>query len=282
MPSPSGGQSGDEQGSGSDPDLGDAGDNSGQGGQGDGQGGDGQSAPGAGKAAPNKERFVGSPTTGKIPDWGRIAAQCAAASQGSGSGKVLRRATEPPPGRVRVDRVLRHAFSQAAVAHGRDDFSFRKRSRRALEEDGPILPGFTSFRASAAIVIDTSGSMGDEAIAQAIKWTVAIARECGVRPFLVAHTDRAYYADWISTEVSLKEVRQALNESGGTSFEDAFAKVSAAKGRFDVMIQLTDGEAYWPTPSKPYNVKRQVIALLGMRCKHYVPSDARVIDATID
>jgi len=242
------------------------------GGKGEGDDGDGK---GDG-SSPNKERYVGQ---AEGPDWGAIAVQCASvAAQGDGSGAALRRLTEAPPSHVRWEQVLRHALNRAALAHGRDDVSFARRSRRT-QIGGVVFPGCTSYKAQIAVTVDTSGSMGEKAIALAIGHCRAIGKALGVGIFLVGHTCRAYLAEWVTPGMSVDAYADKLNESGGTSFDDAFRKIEKSSGKFDYLVQLTDGEAQWP--ELPTNCRKTIVALVGMRCREYVPANAEVIDTEV-
>jgi predicted metal-dependent peptidase len=216
------------------------------------------------------------------PDWDQkwrdIRAQCAHAVQGSGSGEALRRLSDPPPTKVKWETILRHSMIQAALAHGRDDTTFQRRNRRS-GADGPVFPAYCSYKAQVAVCIDTSGSMGEDAVQDAVANAITIARVCGVKLYLVAHTTRAYYAEWIQPNVQAKKLDEILTESGGTCCAAAYAKIAKCGGKFDALIHMTDGEMRWPEPWKPANCKKLIVALLGVQYKDDVPTGATVIEA---
>jgi len=215
----------------------------------------------------------------KIPNWQQIAVQCAAvAGCGEGSADALRRLAQPPPSRSQWQQVLKHGCSRAKLAHGKDDHTWSRRSRRT-QLTGPIYPGTCSYRAQVAILIDTSGSMSEDAIAVAAKQAVEIAEASGVKVWLGAHTSRCYVGEWV-TGATLAKVAGMLTKTGGTSYIDAFEKIEASGGRFDYLIQLTDGECGWPA-AIPVNCKKLIVALVGMRCRTYIPNHAEVIDIEV-
>lgn len=165
------------------------------------------------------------------------------------------------------------------MAHGRDDQCWMRRNRRSGAE-GPQFPGWTAYKAQVAVVIDTSGSMSDEDLAEAVSNTVAIAKSTGVRIFVVVHDYVVHFAGWIQG-ANAPKVQSKLVGRGGTDFKEAYKRVGDA-GKFDAMVHLTDGECEWAP--RPQTVKRLVVALLGSRQKAHIPKNdpmITMIDATL-
>jgi predicted metal-dependent peptidase len=262
------------------------------GGEGDSEGGGGPGGEGGGgKPNPKVGQGCGpTPSEGDAPgveggdgakDWGahwrEVRAQCAMNGIGTGSGKALTRLTNPPPTKVKWETVLRSAFNQAVMRHGADDTTFVRRSRRT-GADGPVFPGTCAYKAQVAVVIDTSGSMGVDAVLAAAANAVAIGRATGCRVYLVAHTTRAYFAEWIQPGFQISKLEEVLSETGGTCCREAYDRVAGAGGKFDAIVHLTDGELHWPTPFKPANCRRLIVGLVGLSYRDWCPEGATVIE----
>jgi len=210
--------------------------------------------------------------------WRELAAQAqiTARERGDGAGNALARLLDIPPAKVRWESIVRNAVSHAVAAHGRDDVTWTKRSRRSPVE-GPQMPGWTAYKAQVAVVIDTSGSMSDTDITDAVSNTVAIARAAAVKLFLVVHDHIVQWKGWISAATGPK-LAPKMKGRGGTDFSEAYKAVGEA-GRFDALIHLTDGECTWP--EKPASAKRLVVALLGSKNRGGCPATATIIDASL-
>lgn len=209
-------------------------------------------------------------------EWTEIAAQASAMerSQGSGAGNALADICQIPAARCNWRAILRRGMSQALAAHGRDAQTWTRRSRRAPK--GFVLPGWCTNAARCAVVIDTSGSMSDDDLAQCVTETVEIARESGVRLYLVTHDWGVRWAGWLRPQCRPGAIKGAIKGRGGTCAREAYRKVSQATQRFDVMIHLTDGELSWP--EWPTNARKRVVALCGYDVAGSVPKGATVVE----
>lgn len=243
-------------------------------------------APGAG-CGPNEpgddsdgegETPAGDPPTAR--DWREVATQAAEVARGAGrgAGSALAKVCQAPPAKVRWRDVLRGACARAIAAHGQDDVSWRKLSRRS---DEFLLPGPIAYRALVAVAIDTSGSVPDEALERALSEVIEISRVTPeVAFFLVTHDSSVQWSGWIKAgKRGEATIRSSLVGRGGTLFDPAYRCIEGAKKRFDAMVHLTDGcpcDEQWPI--KPKNVTRPVAALIGYCSREMVPSTWRVIE----
>lgn len=217
-------------------------------------------------------------------EWQECAAQCQMSGRQAGdvAGNMLADVLDIPDPLVRWSEVLRGALHRAIAEAGRDDVSWRRRSRRSTPE--MILPGGITYRCKAAVVIDASGSVDDEALARCTAETTAIVNHCGVAVFLVVHDCSVQSATWIRPGVKSKvhqDVKQQMKGRGGTSFDEAYDRVEAEPGRFNVMVHLTDAEIGGMWPRRPSSVRRLVVALVGSANRENCPADARVIEVEI-
>ncbi len=232
---------------------------SGPGGEGDGEGGD------SAKSSAELDR-----------EWTEVAAQAQAMgrSAGDGAGNVLANLCELPAARVRWGAILRRGMASALATHGRDAQTWTRRGRRSAAV-GPQFPGWQANAARCAVIIDTSGSMSDEELAQCVAETLKIAQESGVAVYLVTHDHGVQWSGWLAARCRPGAVTQAVKGRGGTCAREAYRIVAEASPRFDAVIHLTDGALAWP--HWPANARHMVVALIGYGCNG-VPDGARVIE----
>jgi predicted metal-dependent peptidase len=249
------GQSGDQEGEGD-------GNADGEG-QGDGSGnGDGQ---GEGEGQGSGES--GQSDSGADRAWGEMIAQAQSMGRGQGSAKALAKLFKPEPIKTKWEKLLQRVANRANANGGRDSQTFKRINRRSFDGDF-TLPGWESKRPAVAVIIDSSGSVSDEMLRAALSSVKEIADFSGIRFFLALHDWVCYYADWIKPETTVESLSSRVTARGGTSPDQAFQKVSEAKGRFDACVYLTDGEV-GQYPTKPLNVKRMIVGILGNRPDNY-------------
>jgi predicted metal-dependent peptidase len=169
---------------------------------------------------------------------------------------------EPPrvPWQAKLARVVRGAV---AYRPGTVDYSYSRPSRRqsglGYGPGVPVLPALVAPQPRVAVVVDTSGSMGQSELAGALAEVRGILRAVGGQVELCA-CDAAVHelrpiTDW-------HQAAKLLKGGGGTNFCPAFDALSARpRGRRpDVTIYLTDGMGTAPATPPPYRV---VWALIG-------------------
>lgn len=193
-------------------------------------------------------------------DWEGVAAQARSLAPGDKLGQALARVLLGRPAGIRWEALLRGVCSRALSEHGRDEQTWSRRSRRS--PPGLVLPGWRSVRARVAIVVDTSGSVSDEMLTRAIDQIQAIAKAVSsVRIFLVTHDFDVQWSGWLQGS-NREIVASRFRGRGGTSFADAYCRVTEEKLTFDALVHLTDGEVgNWPRT--PKNVRRLVAAMYG-------------------
>jgi hypothetical protein len=156
--------------------------------------------------------------------------------------------------KVRWQDELRHILKKTSgrVESGGVDFSLARPSKRSPSRGFP-RPGLVQYQPEVAFILDTSGSMGDEQIQEAIKQTVAIFKSLGV--------DMAWFIQ-ADCEVSVppKKIRVreimgnlALKGRGGTSFDPALKALEKLRPRPDIAVYLTDGDGY--VSHRPKNIE---------------------------
>lgn len=194
--------------------------------------------------------------------WGEMLAQCQSMAKGTGSAKAMAKLFERRPTKTKWARVLKNAASRAAAKGGRDMQTFSRANRRSTGD--MILPGWQSQRPAVSVIIDTSGSVSDEMLRASLNSVVEVAKASGVRFFLALHDGECYFGDWIKPETTVAHLSSLCGQRGGTDPNDAFERVGEARGRFDCLIYLTDGEV-GTYPAKPMNCKRVAVGIVGDR-----------------
>ncbi|WP_308169808.1 vWA domain-containing protein [Acrocarpospora catenulata] len=142
-------------------------------------------------------------------------------------------------------RMLAGAVREAvAWAGGAIDYTYRRPSRRTSALRGVVLPSLRRPLPRVAIVIDTSGSMGEEELATALTEVTGVLREVGVRGnrVTVLACDADVHA--VSRVTSVDQV--TLAGGGGTDMRVGITAALAAPDRPHVIITLTDGHTPWP------------------------------------
>jgi hypothetical protein len=155
---------------------------------------------------------------------------------------------------------------------GRVDFSYQRPSRRAAAVPDVVLPSLRQPLPQVALVIDTSGSISDAMLGQALGEVTGVLHSLGVarRNLKVIACDaQAYAAQQVR---SLSRIR--LEGGGGTDMGAGLAAAAALRPRPDLIVVLTDGFTPWPAAA-PDGIR--VIAGL-MDARGHTPSWARTVE----
>jgi predicted metal-dependent peptidase len=129
-------------------------------------------------------------------------------------------------------------------ASGRADYTYGRMSRRQGAFPRIVLPGMTRPVPNVAVVVDTSGSVDDTLLSQAlgeVDGALAAVGVAGSRISVLA-CDAAVHA--VSRVRSARDV--ALGGGGGTDLRVGIDSACRLRPRADVIIVLTDGYTPWP------------------------------------
>ncbi|MDX3323807.1 MULTISPECIES: VWA-like domain-containing protein [Streptomyces] len=137
----------------------------------------------------------------------------------------------------------------AAWASGAVDYTYRRPSRRSAALRGVVLPSLRRPLPRVAVVIDTSGSMGEPEIGAALAEVTGVLREVGIRGNRVSVLACDADVQAVSRVTSAEQI--TLEGGGGTDMRVGIAAALSAPERPGVVIVLTDGRTPWPdeTPS---------------------------------
>jgi predicted metal-dependent peptidase len=174
---------------------------------------------------------------------------------------------------VSWQRVLASAVrSGIADVAGRVDFTYRRPSRRASAVPDVVLPSLRQPLPHVAMVLDTSGSMSDQMLGQALAEVGGVLRSLGIarRSLRVVCCDaQAYEAQRV---LGARDVR--LLGGGGTDMSAGLKAASELRPRPDLIIVLTDGHTPWP----PHSPERTSVLVGLMDSSGHTPGWAKVID----
>lgn len=179
----------------------------------------------------------------------------------------------------RVDwrRVLASAVRRGVhLRAGAADYSWQRPSRRDLPGVPVIRPGMTRPVPDIAVVVDTSGSMGDQDLARALSEIRSIlTRVVPGDAVRVYSTD----ADVAAAEQVFNARQINLTGGGGTDMRVGIA--AAAESKPAVIVIITDGITPWPDAPPP-GVPVTIAAVTNDWTLDRVPPWIQAIDLSID
>jgi predicted metal-dependent peptidase len=149
--------------------------------------------------------------------------------------------------------------------HGHTDYTYTKISRRQAGAGRIVLPALRRPVPEVAIVVDTSGSVDDGLLAQALGEVDGILTSSAVPEgsVTVLAVDAAVQA--VTRVRSARDV--GIGGGGGTDMGVGIQAALALKPRPDVVIVLTDGYTPWPS----IEPRAAVIAVLIGRLRQQLP-----------
>ena len=175
------------------------------------------------QAAQDVRRFQDSGMRGEIPEhWKRWADD------------VL------TPPEIPWQALLRSLVNSAVTAAGRADYTYRRVSRRQYAVDDVVLPGLGESVVRSAVIVDVSGSVGDESLGVALREVRGILESSSsVRVYAVDSQVQA-----AADVFDVSEIKSILKGGGGTDM--GVGIMQAMESKPDVIIVITDGLTPWP------------------------------------
>ncbi|MGC0328333.1 putative metal-dependent peptidase [Streptomyces sp. SAI-170] len=157
-------------------------------------------------------------------------------------------------------KALTGAVREAAAwAGGAVDYTYRRPSRRTPALGGRVvLPSLRRPLPRVAIVVDTSGSMGEDDLAAALAEVSGVLREVGVGGNRVAVLACDADVHAVARVTAVDQVE--LAGGGGTDMTVGIERALAAPEPPQIVVVLTDG--YTPWPPEPVSC-RLIVALIG-------------------
>jgi predicted metal-dependent peptidase len=157
-------------------------------------------------------------------------------------------------------RALAGAVREAAAwASGAVDYTYRRPSRRAAAMRGVVLPTLRQPVPRVAVIVDTSGSMAEEDLRDAMGEVTGVLRAVGIggnRVTVLACDADVHAARRVS---SVDQV--VLAGGGGTDMRVGIEAALRGPETPHVVVVLTDGGTPWP--DAPLSTTRVIAALIG-------------------
>jgi predicted metal-dependent peptidase len=146
----------------------------------------------------------------------------------------------------------------AADVAGRVDYTYRRPSRRQAAVPDVVLPSLRQPLPRVALVIDTSGSMSDGMLGQALGEVGGVLKSLGVgrRDLRIVACDAEAYEAQSVSELG----RVELAGGGGTDMRRGVEAATELRPQPQLVVVLTDGFTPWP-PAPPQGV-RVVVGLM--------------------
>lgn len=187
----------------------------------------------------------------------------------------------PPkiPWRQKLARLARAAM---AYRPGAVDYHWTRPSRRqagvGFGPGRPILPALRQPLPRVAVVIDTSGSMGDMELGSAVSECRGVLNAAGADVDLCACDAEVHELRKVT---SWKEIPALIKGGGGTNMKPALEALAQRRPRPDVVVVMTDGQIGDAGPQPSF----RVIWLILGRYGNTAPApwgDVVVIDESLE
>lgn len=148
-------------------------------------------------------------------------------------------------------KLARHTRRLVASRSGMSDYTYTRPSRRqpgfGVGPGCPVLPAMHGHKPRVAVALDTSGSMGDKELTEALAETAGVLAAVGSDVTFIA-CDAAVHS--VAQVKSWREMKGLVKGGGGTDFVPVFEALEKLPGgQPDVLVFITDGCG--PAPAEP-------------------------------
>ncbi len=168
----------------------------------------------------------------------------AAAQQAAQAGKLSQTLARMVDHLLQPQLPWRMLLARYMKVASRDDYSFQRPSRR---EGEAILPSLSSNMIDVIVVIDTSGSIGDEALREFLSEIDVLKSQLRARITLHACDDHlCENGPWAFEAWEALTLPKNLTGGGGTSFKPPFEWIDQARLHPDLVVYFTDAEGDFP------------------------------------
>jgi len=155
-------------------------------------------------------------------------------------------------GLIQPQLPWRALLARYLMSVARDDYSFQRPPRR---EGAALLPRLASAAVDLYIALDTSGSIGNEELAQFAVEVDALKGQIRARVTLHACDERLdNRGPWRFEPWEPVELPEKISGGGGTSFVPVFEWIAAERRRPDLLLYFTDAEGRFPPQAPDYPV----------------------------
>ena len=155
-------------------------------------------------------------------------------------------------GLIQPQLPWRQLLVRYLVNAAREDYSFQRPSRR---DGDALLPRLASGEMDLHVVLDTSGSIQNEELAQFAGEVDALKGQIRARVTLHACDERlAPDGPWVFQPWETVVLPRGLGGGGGTCFTPVFDWVASQPSRPDLLVYFTDAEGEFPRHAPGYPV----------------------------
>jgi len=169
----------------------------------------------------------------------------AAAQQAAQAGKLSQTLARMVDNLLQPQLPWRMLLARYMKVSARDDYSFQRPSRR---EGEAILPSLSSNMIDVIVVLDTSGSIGDEELREFLSEVDVLKGQLRARITLHACDDQlCENGPWVFEAWEALTLPKNLTGGGGTSFKPPFEWIDQAQLHPDLVVYFTDAEGDFPT-----------------------------------
>ena len=195
-----------------------------------------------------------------------------ARSRGDVPAGMLRWAEEIVNPTIPWQKVLAHHLRNGVrLAVGRARPTYERAHRRMGVMDARVrLPGSYSLKPRVAVVVDTSGSVSERMLAQALGEIQGLLRQVGAEVVVLSVDAQVHTAQRVQR---VDQIR--LVGGGGTDMRVGIEAAMKQRPRPDVIVVLTDGLTPWPQEKPPVPV---VAGILGGDSSEPVPEFIRRVE----
>jgi predicted metal-dependent peptidase len=175
-----------------------------------------------------------------------------AAQQARAAGKLADSWLRLVDGLVQPQLPWRVLLARYLMSAARDDYSFQRPSRR---EGDALLPRLASDQVELCVVLDTSGSIGTEELAQFASEIDALKGQIRARVTLHACDERLDpRGPWEFQPWETLALPREMGGGGGTRFAPVFDWIAAGHRRPDLLLYFTDAQGEFPPHAPGYPV----------------------------
>lgn len=175
-----------------------------------------------------------------------------AAQQARGAGKLADSWLRLVDGLIEPQLPWRVLLARYLMSAARDDYSFQRPSRR---EGDALLPRLASDQLELAVVLDTSGSIGAEELAQFAAEVDALKGQVRANVTLHACDERLDpRGPWEFHPWEALRLPPEMSGGGGTRFTPVFEWIAAGRRRPDLLLYFTDAQGEFPLHAPAFPV----------------------------
>lgn len=147
--------------------------------------------------------------------------------------------------RKQLSAQVRRAIAQRS---GCNDYTYSRPSRRSVP--GVVMPAMRQPVPAVAVCVDTSGSMSDTDLSQAVAEVDGIIRKAGITEITALTGDTQ-----AATRQKIRSIKELdLAGGGGTDMGEMIRQAASQKPKPEIIIVITDGHTPWGKKPKGTSV----------------------------